>query len=145
MDTYCLLHIPPAFLHVLGVESVTPNAVGHSSVGCNYAERLMRLLLALYVLFLLSAVRRIVLFTEAHVLRMAWNVQYRSRGTYTRVKKNSRVISARHASGERSSLEYECSRARVILEYEGSSGKKASIVQIVDIAIARTARSRVYS
>ena len=32
VDTYCLLHIPPAFLHVLGVESVTPNAVGHSVV-----------------------------------------------------------------------------------------------------------------
>ena len=47
-------------------------------------------------------------------------VQYRSHGTYTQVKKNSRVISACHASSEHSSLEYECSRARVILEYECS-------------------------
>ena len=49
------------------------------------------------------------------------HVQYRSRGTYTRVKKFTRVISTRHASGVTIFLEFEYSSARV-QELECSSG-----------------------
>ena len=52
---------------------------------------------------------------------MYMHVQYRSRGTYTRVKKFTRVISTRHASDVTIFLEFEYSSARV-QELECSSG-----------------------
>ena len=46
--------------------------------------------------------------------------------TYTHVK-NVRVISTHHVSGEALFLEYECSRARVLFEYEGSSTRRIGV------------------
>ena len=62
------------------------------------------------------------------------HVQYRSRGTYTRVKKFTRVISTRHASGVTIFLEFEYSSARV-QELECSSGRR---VRGLESSSART-------
>ena len=58
------------------------------------------------------------------------HVQYRSRGTYTRVKKFTRVISTRHASGVTIFLEFEYSSARV-QELEWSSSARARKLALV--------------
>jgi hypothetical protein len=61
-------------------------------------------------------------------------IQYRSHGTYTRVKKFTRVISTRHASGVTIFLEFEYSSARV-QELECSSGLR---VRGLESSSART-------
>ena len=76
----------------------------------------------------------ICMHTHTHTHQVRVHVQYRSRGTYTRVKKFTRVISTRHASGVTIFLEFEYSSARV-QELECSSGRR---VRGLESSSART-------
>ena len=94
----------------------------------------------LYIVHVLHTPARIKLLAIALLSHLGQpctcdvHVQYRSRGTYMRVKKFTRVISTRHASGVTIFLEFEYSSARV-QELECSSGLR---VRGLESSSART-------
>ena len=84
--------------------------------------------------YIYTFIMNMKMFVDICTLCMYTHVQYRSRGTYTRVKKFTRVISTRHASGVTIFLEFEYSSARV-QELECSSGRR---VRGLESSSART-------
>ena len=77
---------------------------------------------------------------HVHMLQHT-HVQYRSHGTYTRVKKFTRVISTHHASGVTIFLEFEYSSDRV-QELECSSGLRVRGLECSNIRARARVRTK---